>query len=95
MVIRSDGTGLTMAQGYLSDAETAIYSAAGDLWDAEFSAHDYVDGACFDLRYQVSMIGERGIWQARRTARRILTERRRDVLDLAARLHRERQLVFA
>ena len=73
---------------------SAVISCAGDLWDKEFSAHEYRDGACADLRRQVQFVGVEGIWAARRDARKILTERRQTVLRLGARLYRERELVF-
>jgi hypothetical protein len=78
----------------VTPTENAVISCAGDLWDREYSTAEYRDGACTDLAYQVQQVGAAGIWQARRTARQILTERRRDVLDLAGQLYLERELVF-
>jgi hypothetical protein len=78
----------------VTPAENAVISSAGDLWDREYSMAEYRDGACADLAYQVEQVGTAGIWQARRTARQILTAHRRGVLDLADRLYLERELVF-
>jgi hypothetical protein len=94
IVVRSDGTGGILTRYGLPDAQAAIYSAAGDLWDREFSEYDYVDGACFDLQYQLGRVGTHGIWAARRGARQILAARRRDVLDLAGQLRQHRELTF-
>ena len=95
IVVYPDGSGETVTRYGLPAAQSAIIAAAGDLWDREYSTFEYVDGSCFDLQHQVARVGVHGIWAARRSAREILTERRRDVLDLAVRLHRERRIVFA
>jgi hypothetical protein len=81
-------------RGFTTPELSAAISCAGDLWDREFSTEEYRDGSCADLSRQLQMVGVHGIWRARREAREILTARRTQVLDLGARLYRQRQLVF-
>jgi hypothetical protein len=92
--INPRGFGVTLIEP-ASRAVDAAISAGGDVWDAEFSNQPYRDGYCADLIAQLERVGASGIWRARRTARQILTARRRDVLNLAAQLHREREMTFA
>ena len=94
IVVHSNGSG-SVTRKRTTPPTDAIISCAGDLWDREFSSAEYRDGACADLAYQVERVGVTGIWQARRTARQILSDHRRDVLNLGAQLYRERELMFA
>lgn len=91
--INPRGFGATLCEP-ASPAVDAAISAAGDVWDAELSDQPYRDASCADLIAQLELVGTTGIWVARRTARQILAQRRRDVLDLSAKLYREHELVF-
>jgi hypothetical protein len=91
--INPRGFGATLVEPVSPTVDAAV-SAAGDTWDSEFSDQPYRDGSCGDLLAQLDLVGTSGIWHARRTARQILTSRRRDVVDLARRLRRERELTF-
>lgn len=68
------------------DREDAIIRVAGDLWEREFGAHGYHDGACSDLRSFEQRHGLNRLWQAERGARAILAPNRHLVLALADRL---------
>jgi hypothetical protein len=93
LAVYPDGSGETIRHRTTPAAAAAI-SAAGDTWDREMGTEPYVDSACRDLARQVQLVGVSGIWAARRTCRQILAAHRREVLDLAGQLHRERELTF-
>ena len=93
LVIYSNGSG-ECHRATCAHRTAAVISAAGDLWDSEFSVYPYRDSSCRDLQRQLQFVGVEGIWAARRDARKILTDRRQAVLKLGARLYRERELVF-
>jgi hypothetical protein len=93
LVIYPNGSGECI-RAFTTPELSAVISAAGDLWDAEFSDQPYRDGACADLRRQVELVGPQGIWAARRRARQILAEHRNAVITLGGRLHKEWEIVF-
>jgi hypothetical protein len=93
VAVYANGSGECI-RGFTTPDLSAIISCGGDLWDREFSAYEYRDGACADLARQVQFVGVQGIWRARREARQILAAHRAQVLDLGGRLYREREIVF-
>ncbi|MBT2420579.1 M50 family metallopeptidase [Streptomyces sp. ISL-22] len=94
--VRSNGSGRTYysREAWGAPRQMAPTTAAGDLWEREFSILPYIDEACSDLRDFERNHGLGALWQAERTARQILTRHRADVLRLADRLEREHFVRF-
>jgi hypothetical protein len=57
IVVYRDGSGEVNGTRADPAAHAATIAAAGDLWDAEFSGLDYVDGSCADLQMQLERSG--------------------------------------
>jgi len=87
--------GYTRYHGPSTGWQEAAITAAGDLFNREYSTVPYQDGSCKDLADFEREHGLDQLWQANRAARSILTQRRRAVLALADRLMDERTIHLA
>ncbi|MDX3581996.1 hypothetical protein [Streptomyces europaeiscabiei] len=93
-VINTLGQGRTLHDGTDSTADAAAITAAGDVWNQRLGVVPYQDLACLDLQTFEREHGLGKLWQANRTAHRILSEERSLVLALAERLVGERDITF-
>lgn len=92
--INPRGQGRTIHDGAESNAHAAVITAAGDVFNRHLGTIPYQDLACLDLETFEREHGLNRLWLANQMAKKILTEHRQLVLDLANRLVVERTIRF-